>query len=146
MWDPDTTEVVARGLWMLPPPAEVLVMEDDAGRRIVATAQITPAQPGLGDHVAHLVFMADPEFVVGGVEREIAEDAIERAVELGYRAMQSTAVVAANTRIVAIWRVLAFRVIGTLPAAYRHPWLGEVDVHVMHRFLPYQTYRPRRPS
>jgi L-amino acid N-acyltransferase YncA len=145
VWDPATKEPDARRAWMLPPPAVVLVMEDDqAGGRIVATAQITPALPGLGDHVASLVFMAAPDQIIDGVDRQMAEAAIEHATELGYRAMQSTAVVAGNTRMVAIWRVLAFRVIGTLPSAYRHPFNGDVDLYVMHRFLPYKTYRPRR--
>ena len=145
VWHPETTEAEARKLWMLPPPAVVLVMEDDEGDgRIVATAQITPALPGLGDHVAQLVFMAHPDRVADGTDRAMAEAAIEHATELGYRAMQSTAVVAGNTRMVAIWRMLAFRVIGTLPSAFRHPWNGDVDLYVMHRFLPYKTYRPRR--
>ena len=147
MWRPDTPEAEARKVWMLPPPAIVLVMEDDTGDgRIVATAQITPAQAGLGDHVAQLVFMADLARAAEGLEREIAQAAIEHATELGYRAMQSTVVVAGNTRMVAIWRVLAFRVIGTLPSAFRHPYSGDVDLYVMHRFLPYRTYRPRRPD
>jgi L-amino acid N-acyltransferase YncA len=145
VWHPDTAEADARRLWMLPPPAVVLVMEDDAGDgRIVATAQITPAQAGLGDHVAQLIFIADPAQATDGVEREMAQAAIEHATELGYRAMQSTAVVAGNTRLVAIWRVLAFRVIGTLPSAFRQPGGDDVDLYVMHRFLPYRTYRPRR--
>src|SRR5262245_38214151 len=143
VWDPRTSAEDARGMWMLPPPAVVLVMEDDGGQ-IVATAQIAPAQPGLGNHVAQLVFMADP--ARDGLDREMAEDAIEHAVELGYRAMQSTVVVAGNTKTVAVWRALAFRVIGTLPSAFRHPWSGDVDLYVMHRFLPYRTYRPRRPD
>ncbi|MDT3439685.1 N-acetyltransferase [Pseudofrankia sp. BMG5.37] len=145
MWRPDTSEADARKLWMLPPPAAVLVMEDDAGDgRIVASAQITPAQAGLGDHVAQLIFIAEPARIAEGLEREMAQAAIEHATELGYRAMQSTAVVAGNTRMVAIWRVLAFRVIGTLPSAFRHPQGGDIDLYVMHRFLPYKTYRPRR--
>ena len=143
MWNPETAELDAHEQWMLPPPAVVLVLEDDAGA-VVATAQITPALPGLGDHVANLVFVADPARAADGFDRQIAEAAIEHATELGYRAMQSTAVVAGNTRIVAIWRVLAFRVIGTLPSVFRHPRSGDVDLYVMHRFLPYKTYRPRR--
>lgn len=147
LWHPDTPEEEAKALWMLPPPAAVLVMEDEtADSRIVATAQISPAQPGLGDHVANLVFMADPARATENLEREIAGAAIEHAVELGYRAIQSTAVVAGNTRLVSVWRRLAFRVIGTLPSAFRHPERGDVDLYVMHRFLPYRTYRPRRPD
>jgi GNAT superfamily N-acetyltransferase len=102
----------------------------------VATALLTPNLPGLGNHVADAVFMVDPDLANGDVGRLLAEDVIDRAVDLGYRAMQFNAVVATNSRVVALWRSLAFRVVGTVPAGFRHPWLGDVDLYVMHRFLP----------
>jgi len=161
MWDPDTDESTARSVWMLPPPATVLVMEEDEGpgqSRIVATAQLTPSQPGLGDHVAHAILLVDPALVntgggpfgpggfggrygaglasSRGIGRAAAEGMIEHATKLGYRAMQLNAVVAANSKLVALWRSMAFRVVGTLPAAFRHPWLGYSDLYVMYRFLP----------
>ncbi|KDA43819.1 acetyltransferase [Frankia sp. B2] len=170
-WTPDTDEEVAKSAWMLPPPAEVLVMEEDGpgDTSIVATALLTPSQPGLGDHVVQAMLLVDPKRVDHGaprggagmyrgygpyggrsyyggrgaegdrwesVSRQAAEQMIEYAADLGYRAMQLNAVVAANPRLVALWRSLAFRLVGTLPAAFRHPWLGDVDLHVMYRFLP----------
>jgi GNAT superfamily N-acetyltransferase len=146
-WDPDTDETAARALWMLPPPAEVLVVEDDdvpGISTIVATALLTPNLPGAGSHVANAVLMAYPDLLGSDVGRMLAEDVIDRAVDLGYRAMQFNAVVAANSRLVAFWRALAFRVIGTVPAGFRHPWLGDVDLYVMHRFLPVRDAGPRR--
>lgn len=170
-WQPDTDEETARTVWMLPPPAEVLVMEEDEGpgeTTIVATALLTPSQPGLGDHVVSALLLVDPKRVniagprggagafqgygpyggrsyVGGqgaagrwesISRQAAEQMIDYAADLGYRAMLLSGVVAANPRLVALWRSLAFRLVGTLPAAYRHPWLGDVDLYVMYRFLP----------
>ncbi|SQD94388.1 MULTISPECIES: GNAT family N-acetyltransferase [unclassified Parafrankia] len=164
MWAPGTDERSARGLWMLPAPAHVLVMEVEDGpgsTRVVATALLTPSQPGLGDHVALAQLLVDPTVVnfgggafgpggygtdlasSRGVGRAAAEGMVDYAADLGYRAMQLNSVVAANTRLVALWRSLAFRVIGTLPAAYRHPWHGDVDLYVMHRFLPPGNPAPR---
>ncbi|OAA26870.1 hypothetical protein UG55_101150 [Frankia sp. EI5c] len=161
MWDPDTDEPSARELWMLPPPAAVLVMEVDDGpadTRVVATAQLVPSQPDLGNHVALAQLLIDPALVnLGGgafgpggygssggpgIGRTAGEAMVEHAADLGYRAMQLNAVVAANTRLVSLWRSLAFRVVGTLPAAFRHPWQGDVDLYVMHRFLPPPTRAP----
>jgi GNAT superfamily N-acetyltransferase len=146
-WDPETDEATARALWMLPPPAEVWVVEDDGSQppTIVATALLTANQPGLGNHVAHASFMVDPTLVGTDIGRELVYDVMDRAVDLGYRAMQFNAVVAAHPRMVAFWRSLAFRVIGTIPAGFRHPWLGDVDLYIMHRFLPTPEAGPRRP-
>ncbi len=159
LWDPDTGEARARGLWMLPAPAEVLVMEVDDGpasTRVVATALLVPSQPDLGNHVALAQLLVDPALVnlgggafgpggyhgptgAQGIGRAAGEGMIDHAADLGYHAMQLNAVVAANTRLVALWRSLSFRVVGTLPAAFRHPWQGDVDLYVMHRFLPPPT-------
>ncbi|KJE22561.1 hypothetical protein FF36_03091 [Frankia torreyi] len=180
-WEPDTGEETARAVWMLPPPAEVLVMEeieeeaeaDEAADglpgavAVVATALLTPSLPGLGNHVAQAMLLVDPKRVdqggpragagpyedhgpyggpasptrgrAGGhwesVSRQAAEEMIDYATDLGYQALQ-VHVVAANPKLVSLWRSLAFRQVGTLPAAYRHPWLGNVDLYVMYRFLP----------
>jgi L-amino acid N-acyltransferase YncA len=147
LWAPDTSEADARALWMRPPPAEVLVAEDDGVRgrsKILATALIAPSLPGSGNHVADATIMVDPGLSNGDVGRLLAEDVIDRAVDLGYRAMQCNAVVATNARVVAFWRSLAFRVVGTIPAGFRHPWLGDVDLYVMHRFLPARNPGPHR--
>ncbi|WP_261564567.1 GNAT family N-acetyltransferase [Frankia gtarii] len=181
-WEPDTGEETARAVWMRPPPAAVLVMEQDAASdeglddprdeglgatTVVATALLTPSLPGLGDHVVQATLLVDPKRIdqggpragsgqyddhgpyggtasptrgrAGGhwesVSRQAAEEMIEYATDLGYQAMQ-VHVVAANPRLVSLWRSLAFRQVGTLPAAFRHPWLGNVDLYVMYRFLP----------
>src|SRR4051812_5218961 len=47
VWAPSTTETEAQALWMLPPPAEVLVVDDERDG-IVATATLKPNQIGLG--------------------------------------------------------------------------------------------------
>jgi ribosomal protein S18 acetylase RimI-like enzyme len=49
--------------------------------------------------------------------------------------MQFNAVVESNTRAVTLYESLGFRVIGTIPEGFRHPRLGYVGLHIMHRAL-----------
>lgn len=135
VWELDTmTEDDARAAWMLPPPAEVLVAVDGAGV-VIGTAEVRPNQVGRGSHVANASFMVDPACAGRGTGRALAETVLERARAKGYRAMQFNAVVATNTRAIALWRSLGFAVVGTVPGAFRHAARGEVDLLVMHRWL-----------
>jgi L-amino acid N-acyltransferase YncA len=131
-WLPGTGYDEARSLWMLPPPAEVYVAEDDQGA-VRGTAVLKPNQPGLGDHVANASFMVDPSARGQGIGRQLAEAVIERAQAAGYRALQFNAVVATNAAAIHLWSSLGFTVVGTVPDAFRHPRDGLVDLLVMHR-------------
>lgn len=134
VWAPETNRDEGRRLWMLPPPAEVLVLEDDDGR-LRGSAVVKPNQPGLGDHVANASFMVDPGAQGRGVGRRLAEVVLERARVAGYQAMQFNAVVSTNVAAMRLWTSLGFAIVGTVPGAFRHPRLGLVDLHVMHRSL-----------
>jgi L-amino acid N-acyltransferase YncA len=133
VWPPGTPEDRARAEWMLPPPAEVWVVED-AGR-IVATALLQPNKPGLGDHVANAGFMVDPTAAGRGTGRRLAEAVIDRAREAGYEAMQFNAVVATNERAIRLWHSMGFEEVGRIPRAFRHAEHGPVDLLLMHRRL-----------
>ncbi|HKT00672.1 MAG TPA: GNAT family N-acetyltransferase [Rugosimonospora sp.] len=132
-WAPETDEATARGLWMLPEPAEVWVAV--SGDEVLGTGLLKPNQPGLGGHVANAGFMVAASAAGRGVGRALAERAVDRAVELGYLGMQFNAVVSANTRAVGLWRSLGFDIIGTVPRGFRHARLGLVDLHIMYRAL-----------
>ncbi|MDO6707534.1 hypothetical protein [Photobacterium sp. 1_MG-2023] len=47
--------------------------------------------------------------------------------------MQFHSVVSTNEAAVALWQKLGYSIVGTIPAAYRHRVLGEVDTYVMHK-------------
>lgn len=131
-WPPGTDEKTARGLWMLPTPAEVWV-GDEAGR-VVATAVLKPNQPGLGSHVAHAAFMVDPDLAGRGIGRHLARRILDRARELDYLAMQFNAVVADNPAV-ALWTSLGFVEIGRVPDGFRRLDGEFVDLLVLHRRL-----------
>lgn len=131
-YDPGTTKEEGRALWMPPQGATYVACRED---RIVGTYLLKPNQPGLGSHVANAGYMVDPREAGRGVGRTMCEHSLEEARRAGFLAMQFNFVVGTNTRAVALWQALGFRIAGTLPKAFRHKTLGLVDVYVMHRFL-----------
>lgn len=133
VWTGEETDDEARRLWMLPPPAEVLVAEVDGD--VVGTAEHRPNRAGRGDHVANASFMVAPDAAGRGVGRALAVAVLERARAAGYRAMQFNAVVASNVRAIALWESLGFSVVGRVPGGFRHRTEGDVDLLVMHRDL-----------
>jgi ribosomal protein S18 acetylase RimI-like enzyme len=79
--------------------------------------------------------MVDPAHAGKGVGRALGTAVLDRALADGYRAMQFNAVVETNTRAVALWHSLGFRILATVPEAFVHPGEGLVGLHIMHRHL-----------
>ncbi len=102
---------------------------------VVGTYILKANQPGLGSHVANAAFMVASDAQGSGVGRRMAEHCLEEARHLGFRAMQFNFVVSTNTPAIHLWEQLGFKVVGTLPGAFRHPQKGYVDVYVMFHSL-----------
>ncbi len=49
--------------------------------------------------------------------------------------MQFNFVVASNTAAVALWQKMGFKIVGTVPNAFRHATNGLTDVYIMYRSL-----------
>jgi len=49
--------------------------------------------------------------------------------------MQFNFVISTNTPAIRLWQGLGFKIVGTLPGAFRYPAKGYVDVYVMYRSL-----------
>ncbi|PYJ74100.1 MAG: GNAT family N-acetyltransferase [Verrucomicrobia bacterium] len=102
---------------------------------VVGTYILKANQPGLGSHVANAAFMVASDAQGSGVGRRMAEHCLGEARHLGFRAMQFNFVVSTNTPAIHLWEQLGFKVVGTLPGAFRHPKRGYVDVYVMFHSL-----------
>ena len=109
------------------------VAEEDGG--VVGTYILRPNQSGPGSHVANAAFMVAPDAEGAGVGRRMAEHCLTEARRMGFRAMQFNFVISTNTRAIHLWNQLGFKIVGTLPGAFRHPEKGYVDVYVMYRSL-----------
>jgi len=105
------------------------------GEQVVGTYVIRPNKVGHGSHVCNAGFMLHPDHQNNGIGRYMGEHALKQAKELGYLAMQFNVVVSTNSRSVALWKSLDFKIVGTIPKGFLHQEKGLVDLYIMHRFL-----------
>jgi L-amino acid N-acyltransferase YncA len=130
----DLTPEQAGDLWMEQPPGSTVVLEESG--RVLGTAKMGPNRPGRGDHVGTASFMVDPAASGRGVGRELATHAVEWHRREGYAGIQFNAVVETNAAAVHLWESLGFRIVGTVPGAFRSRSHGMVGLHVMYLPLP----------
>ena len=112
---------------------DVFVAED--GGAIVGTYFVCANHLGGGAYVANAGYATATNAQGKGVARAMCEHSIEYARRRGFRAMQFNFVIASNTRAVSLWQRMGFATVGTLPGAFAHPTLGDVDALVMYRRL-----------
>jgi L-amino acid N-acyltransferase YncA len=135
-WDTMMPEPRARSAWLHgdgDPTTKVYVAVE--GGEIAGTAQLHANRPGPGAHVANASFMVGESFGGRGIARMLAGHVLAQARNQGYRSMQFNAVVENNERAVRLWESLGFRILATVPGAFRHPVHGFVGLHVMFRDL-----------
>lgn len=132
VYDPNTSREEALGYWFGAGTLTFVATQDD---KIIGSYILRPNRPGLGGHVANAGFMVDPNSRRRGVGRLMGKHCLAEARRLGYRAMQFNFVVSTNTSAVHLWEDLGFRIVGTLPGAFRHAQKGFVDAYVMFRSL-----------
>lgn len=132
VFDPQMSREEALAYWFRS-DTHTYVAENDG--RIIGTYILKPNQPALGSHVANAAFMVSPTARGLGVGRHMGQHCLAEASKLGFRAMQFNFVVSTNDAAVRLWQKLGFRVVGTLPKAFRHAQLGFVDAYVMFREL-----------
>jgi L-amino acid N-acyltransferase YncA len=112
---------------------ETFVAEGEG--RIIGTYYLRANQPGGGAHVANCGYMTATDATGRGVARRMCEHSLDRARELGFRAMQFNLVVSSNERAVDLWSRLGFATVGRLPEAFLHPRFGYTDALVLYRAL-----------
>ena len=118
----------ARALWCS--PGHVVVAAE--GATVLGSAGMGPNRPGRGAHVATGSFMVAPEQAGRGVGRALGEYLVGWDRAEGFRGVQFNAVVETNAPAVHLWQALGFRIVGTVPGAFRHRSLGYVGLHVMY--------------
>src|SRR4029077_12515114 len=131
-FDPQMRREEALAYWFRA-DTHTYVAEKDGS--VVGTYILRPNQSGPGSHVATAAFMVAQDAEGAGVGRRMAEHCLSEARRMGFRGMQFNFVISTNTRAIHLWNQLGFKIVGTLPGAFRHPEKGFVDVYVMYRSL-----------
>ena len=132
VYDPNTPREEAMAYWFAK-GTRTYVAEQNG--RVVGSYILRANRPGLGDHVSNAGFMVDPDARGLGLGRAMGLHALDEARRLGYRAMQFNFVISTNESAVHLWQQLGFKIVGTLPGAFRHARKGFVDAYVMFRWL-----------
>lgn len=132
VYDPNTPREEAEAYWFAK-GTRTYVAEQDG--KVAGSYILRQNRPGLGDHVANAGFMVAPAARRSGIGRAMGEHALSEARRLGYRAMQFNFVISTNESAVRLWQDLGFKIVGTLPGAFRHVRNGFVDAYVMYRLL-----------
>jgi L-amino acid N-acyltransferase YncA len=131
-FDPQISRADALTYWFRD-DTRTYVAEEDA--KVLGTYILKANQAGAGSHVANAAFMVSARARGKGIGRALAEHCLSEARRLGFRAMQFNFVVSTNESAIHLWQELGFKIVGTLPGAFRHPSKGYVDVYVMFRSL-----------
>ncbi|MFB9887934.1 GNAT family N-acetyltransferase [Balneatrix alpica] len=132
-FEPDLTQQQAYQLWC-ELPLQSWVAKDAEGQ-ILGSYYLKANAAGPGKHVCNCGYMVNPAAQGQGVASALCQHSQQQARAAGFYAMQFNSVVSSNHRAVALWQRLGFRIVGTLPGAYRHPRLGLVDSYVMYKVL-----------
>lgn len=133
VYAPDSTREYFEDLWLKQPMATFVAKEGDT---VVGTYVLRENRPGLGNHMANAGYITHPDHQSKGIAQAMCAHSLEEARKRGFKAMQFNLVVSTNTRAVKLWQHMGFKIIGTVPEAYRHQVLNKlVDVHIMWRKL-----------
>jgi ribosomal protein S18 acetylase RimI-like enzyme len=130
---PESPEADIHKVWIENPAATFVALGDDG--TLLGTYKLQENQPGLGSHVCNCGYVVAPAARGQGIASLMCEHSQAEAIARGFRAMQFNLVVATNTVAVRLWQKLGFDIVGTLPGAFRHRTLGDVDAHVMFKKL-----------
>lgn len=132
-FDSDTPRSVSDAYWLGDGIASFVAVAPDGA--VLGMYKLVRNQTGRGSHVANASYMVGPQAQGRGIGYRLGAHSIAEARRLGYRAIQFNYVVSTNAAAVALWQKLGFKIVGTLPQAYRHEQLGYVDAYVMYQLL-----------
>lgn len=77
--------------------------------------------------------MVTPNAQGKGIGKKLCEHSLQVAKKRGYLGIQFNIVVSTNTSAINLWKKYGFKIIGTLPKAFRHSKLGYTDTYIMFR-------------
>tara|TARA_A100001015_G_scaffold321464_1_gene452349 strand:- start:842 stop:1330 length:489 start_codon:yes stop_codon:yes gene_type:complete len=133
VYDPSTPKSLAFDIWMNR-PIQTFVFEHTDGT-ILGTYYLKENRPDLGSHICRCGFMVSSNVRRQRIGEQMCEHSFKIAKEFGFRGMQLGYVVSTNLPSVQLWLKMGFQHVGTVPQAFAHRTLGDVDVFIMYRSL-----------
>jgi len=130
--DPAHPDATLERIWFSPSHYVYKVMLGDT---VAATFFLRANFDGRGKHIGNGSYMVHPDFRGQGIGYGMGAYSLAEARRLGFTAMQFNSVVSTNEKALRLWFSLEFRIIGTVPKAYRHRTHGLVDTHILYRDL-----------
>lgn len=130
--DATCTEHEAHQMW-LGPRVQPFVACINA--QIVGAYKLVPNTPGRGAHVANGSYIIAAQHRGRGIGRRLVEHSLHEAKKAGYKAIQFNFVVSTNHAAIKLYEAYGFQTLATIPKAFHHDTLGDIDAYVMHRSL-----------
>lgn len=129
---PNISKDEAKAQWFAP-NAKIFIAYEEG--KPVATRYIVPNKTGLGNHVCNMGVMIDKNYRGRGIGRIMMEFGIQKAKELGFKAIQLNLVVCTNIASIRLCQQYGFNIIGTLPEAFFYKQEKYVDAFVLYKKL-----------
>lgn len=132
-FDCDLNEQQAKDLWVNN-TFETYIAQDGTGE-VLGTFYLKANFGGNANHICNCGYIVAESARGKGVAGKMCIESQRVAMEFGFTAMQFNFVASSNLGAIRLWQKLDFKIVGTLPAAFRHPAQGFVDAYVMFKSL-----------
>lgn len=130
--EPNMTLEEAFVVWCETPLKTYVFFENNV---VLGTYYLKQNAMGPSSHICNCGYMVSTAARGKGIAGKLCEHSQQKAIELGFEAMQFNNVVSSNDVAVKLWIKLGFSIIGTIPKAYKHAKLGLVDSYIMYKWL-----------
>ncbi len=94
------------------------VAVDEESGAVAGLYILHPNNVGRCGHIANASYAVDRDRKGLRIGEQLVRHSLEKAAELGFRVMQFNAVVASNTRALALYRKLGFTQLGVIPKGF----------------------------
>ncbi|MCX4025936.1 GNAT family N-acetyltransferase [Endozoicomonas sp. SM1973] len=143
-FEPAISKQQAYELWCLQPlethvaieaKAMVALNDSEKAETVLGSYYLKPNAAGPSSHICNCGYMVTLQARGQGIAKLLCIHSQERALALGFKAMQFNSVVSTNEVAVKLWQMLGFSIIGTVPKGYLHKKQGFVDTYIMYKWL-----------
>jgi ribosomal protein S18 acetylase RimI-like enzyme len=108
------------------------VAVDEESGQVLGLYILHPNNIGRCGHIANASYAVSADARGKGVGRALVKDSIAQLAPCGFTGLQFNAVVASNTRAIALYKKLGFTKIGTIPGGFKNGEGALEDIHIFY--------------